>query len=95
MLLLHSEGTRAFARLQEELIRTSTDLSLLSRDPYKDNQVRLLFALDCYCFRNRRGDRYNIDKNIKVGSTSIANAGLQVSLFVSRDESMAILGYSH
>lgn len=59
MPLLYGEGARAFSRIQEELFRTSTDLSVLCWEPHEAHQVRLLLAPDCYCFRNEGGARHD------------------------------------
>lgn len=95
MPLLYGEGARAFARLQEEVLRKSSDLSILCWEPYDERQARLLLAPDCYCFRNEGGSRHTLNGGRNVRPMSLSNAGLQLSLFVNNERSLALLGHSH
>jgi hypothetical protein len=81
MPLLYGEGTKAFLRLQEELVRHSTDQSLFAWDVPAGPVVsrELLFAPSPRCFKNcgrirrRRG-------TASESAFHISNKGLEITL---------------
>ncbi|EME43659.1 hypothetical protein DOTSEDRAFT_54416 [Dothistroma septosporum NZE10] len=79
MPMLYGEGPKAFARLQEEIIRTSTDHSILAWQAYEDGHDTLLFSPSPYGFRHA----HNIVSWSHPGideSFYLSNKGLRISL---------------
>ncbi|KAK4621759.1 NADH kinase POS5, mitochondrial [Fulvia fulva] len=79
MPMLYGEGSKAFARLQEGIIRTSTNHSILAWQAYEDGHDTLLFSPSPYGFRRAHKivswSHPGIDE-----SFSLSNKGLRISL---------------
>lgn len=79
MPLLYGEGSRAFERLQREIMRMTTDQSLLAWEPYLPEHTDLLLAPHPFCFRNAK----TIDTIANPASDDafdMSNRGLTISL---------------
>jgi hypothetical protein len=94
MPLLYGEGATAFIRLQEEIIKLSTDHSIFAWDstPNIDSE-RLLLAPSVSCFRNC-GTVCRLREQTKPEPYSMTNVGLSIRLPVINtwiDDTIAIL----
>lgn len=79
MPMLYGEGPKAFARLQEEIIKNSTDHSILVWQAWKPGHDTLLLAPSPYGFRRA----HNIMSWTQPGideSFILSNKGLRISL---------------
>lgn len=91
MPLLYSEGPRAFIRLQEELLRTSSDQSVLMWEPDSPDHYHLLLAPHQICFRNGSNIHTNLDPS-RDGDHTITNRGLRTTLPASvADTQLALI----
>jgi hypothetical protein len=85
MPLLYGEGSKAFLRLQEEIMRTSTDLSILLWQGSASTTNGMLAAAPC-CFEGMDRSRFGIIRhkitcmfNVSQGWTT-NNAGISIKL---------------
>lgn len=76
--MLYGEGEKAFARLQEEIIRTSTDHSIIVWQAWEDSHLALLIAPSPYGFR--RAHNIVSWSNPIDEAFQLANKGLRISL---------------
>lgn len=76
--MLYGEGEKAFARLQEEIIRTSTDHSIIVWQAWEDHHLALLMAPSPYGFR--RAHNIVSWSNPIDEAFQLANKGLRISL---------------
>jgi hypothetical protein len=85
MPLLYGEGATAFIRLQEEIIKLSTDHSIFAwqSTPNTDSE-RLLLAPSVSCFRNC-GTVCRLREQTEPEPYSMTNAGLSIRLPVFGD----------
>lgn len=77
--LLYGEGTRAFVRLQEEIVKMSLDHSIFAWEPWSLLHSGLLFSPACYGFRNA-GSIRNAANVIDDDSYVLNNRGLRITL---------------
>ena len=82
MPMLYGEGNRAFQRLQEEIIKNSTDHSIFSF--WRQNSVTTLFAIDPGDF-DECSDVDACEPDKPMESYSMTNRGLWITLPVVRD----------
>lgn len=79
MPMLYGEGSKAFTRLQEEIVRNSTDHSILAWTGWEAPHYHMLFSPSPYGFRFahdiRSWDNAGIDE-----SYLLSNKGLRISL---------------
>jgi len=99
MALIYGEGLKAFTRLQEEIIKHTTDLSILAWDPCVGTSI------DQYCgvlaaspkvFRNQSYlQGLSTDSRTFVPDFSITNRGLRITteLWISKDIEVGPGGY--
>jgi hypothetical protein len=85
MPLLYGEGSKAFLRLQEEIMRISTDLSILLWQGNASATNGMLAAAPC-CFENMKRSRFDMMRQKTVFNTSQGwdtnNAGISIQLTV-------------
>lgn len=79
MPLLYGEGTRAFLRPQEEILRSTTDKSILLWEPWADRQKHMLFAPDISCFKEGQFD-WDLLRAVTDNDNIITNRGLRTTL---------------
>ncbi|SMY22177.1 unnamed protein product [Zymoseptoria tritici ST99CH_1A5] len=80
MPLLYGEGSRAFKRLQEEVIKVSTDQSIFAWAPELPEDSRMLLAPNCRSFRHSRDVKISA-RYAGIGEGfELANVGLRIRL---------------
>jgi hypothetical protein len=83
MPLLYGEGSKAFLRLQEEIMRTSTDLSILLWQGKASATNGMLAAAPC-CFEDMKRSRFDMIRHKEVFNNSQGwdtnNAGISIRL---------------
>ncbi|KAI1385954.1 HET-domain-containing protein [Hypoxylon trugodes] len=90
MPLIYGEGDKAFMRLQEEIAKATTDLSLLAwEDPYSELEYRGVFASSPKEFANTSNQLQSLTKDPIPGKEfSITNRGIRIeatlTAYVSR-----------
>lgn len=81
--MLYGEGSRAFLRLQEEIVRTTLDHSVLAWEPWRDatlfSDSGLLFSSSPYGFRKAR-DIISWTVPERDESFELSNKGLRITL---------------
>lgn len=90
MPLLYGEGEASFIRLQEEIIKTSTDHSIFVWEPEFANRNSSIFATSPYDFRNG----HNIVQWAELQwdeSYEMTNIGLRVKLPIFEDNPLNFL----
>ncbi|RDW56821.1 hypothetical protein BP5796_12888 [Coleophoma crateriformis] len=91
MPLLYGEGLRSFARLQEEIIKTSTDQTIFAwrigwLSATEDSLNRGLLASSPADFQDSGRIVRGSDQSVDEGTYSITNTGLLVDLPLIREE---------
>ncbi|CZT21340.1 uncharacterized protein RCC_07203 [Ramularia collo-cygni] len=76
--MLYGEGEKAFARLQEEIIRTSTDHSIIVWQAWQESHLAMLMSPSPYGFR--RAHNIVSWSNPIDEAFQLANKGLRISL---------------
>ena len=96
MPMIYGEGPRAFLRLQEEILRRSTDISIFAWLPWKPDTRGMLFAPGAKGFE-RSGKVYPAADLTGGQAFELTNKGLRISLRVSDegDHYLASLGSVH
>ncbi|KAK4626870.1 hypothetical protein CLAFUW4_04848 [Fulvia fulva] len=82
MPMIYGEGPRAFLRLQEEILRRSTDISIFAWLPWKPDTRGVLFAPGAKGFE-RCGKVYPAADMTGGRAFELTNKGLRISLRVS------------
>ena len=84
MPLLYGEGSQSFERLQEEIIRKSTDQSIFAWDALPNGSSELLLAPSPYCFLNCTRMRRLHGRAASESSFHMNNKGLEITLPIIR-----------
>ncbi|GIZ38670.1 hypothetical protein CKM354_000207900 [Cercospora kikuchii] len=79
MPLLYGEGTRAFLRLQEEILRSTTDRSILLWNPRTPDEINMLFAPDSSSFEKSRF-KWELGRSVVDSDNILTNRGLRTTL---------------
>lgn len=79
MPLLYGESSRAFTRLQHEIVKVYGELSLLAWQPWQVSQCRLLLAPSPYGFRGR-GNFYPVPDLHLYEDFELSSRGLKCTL---------------
>jgi hypothetical protein len=82
MPMLYGEGQRAFRRLQEEILRSSTDLSIFAWELREPEEEHVLLAPSPRNFASNERIVSFVGGS-RAGSYHLANHGLEVSLLVT------------
>lgn len=84
MPMLYGEGKRAFTRLQEEILKSSTDLSIFVWDIKGTKESHMLLGPSPANFANCGNVVRLLPSSSRMGSYRMTNQGLEISLLVSQ-----------